>query len=363
VAEGARVLLSDTAPDRAASPASAPHCPPDVCVATVLRDALRRVSVLGGRDDMPRSLGSMYSGSVTLFLGGALRGVLEAWLVDKERDGSSFCGLGVTPDGSKLLLSSDDTGVGSPSASSSIVVHELPVSDADRSSESLQRRVAVGCAGSLCVASDGFVFVAHADYHTDRIHMLTPELTPHGSIGEGELRRPLAVCANADVVVVARRVRPFLSSIHQWGGIVVLDRRSDTVRVRFGPYGTGDGELLRPVALCFTKDDRRVAVADSTNYRVSVFTVEGKFIRHVGAGVFDVTGPLGVASSPCDELVVGDVHVLRVFSDVGELLKTIRCGHDFVYGDLVLRDSKVFALCQCHYFHSGDCHRGCAVLS
>ena len=64
VAEGADVLLSRTDTLDASSP-----CPPAVCVGAVLGDALHRVSVLGGRDGMPRSLGSVYGGAVTRFLG------------------------------------------------------------------------------------------------------------------------------------------------------------------------------------------------------------------------------------------------------------------------------------------------------
>jgi hypothetical protein len=44
-------------------------------VAAVLGDAERRVAVMGGREGMPRSLGSEYGGSVTRFLGGGCRGV------------------------------------------------------------------------------------------------------------------------------------------------------------------------------------------------------------------------------------------------------------------------------------------------
>ncbi len=73
VAEGADVPLSHTA--RRASSSS--RCRPGVCVAAVLGDALHRVAVLGGRERMPRSLGSVYGGSVTRFLGGALRGVVS----------------------------------------------------------------------------------------------------------------------------------------------------------------------------------------------------------------------------------------------------------------------------------------------
>jgi hypothetical protein len=69
VAEGAAVPpLSYTLPDASS------RCPPGVCVAAVLGDALRRVAVLGGREGAPRSLGSVYGGSVPRFLGAASEG-------------------------------------------------------------------------------------------------------------------------------------------------------------------------------------------------------------------------------------------------------------------------------------------------
>jgi hypothetical protein len=63
VAEGADVPLPHAVPDASC------RCPPDVCVGVVLGDARHRVSALGGREGMPRSLGSVY-GAVTRFLGG-----------------------------------------------------------------------------------------------------------------------------------------------------------------------------------------------------------------------------------------------------------------------------------------------------
>jgi DNA-binding beta-propeller fold protein YncE len=66
-----------------------------------------------------------------------------------------------------------------------------------------------------------------------------------------------------------------------------------------------------------------VAIADLGNHRVSVFSVEGEFIRHVGVG--QLRSPTGVACSASDELVVADYGNDRVvvFSASGELLKTM----------------------------------------
>jgi hypothetical protein len=73
---------------------------------------------------------------------------------------------------------------------------------------------------------------------------------------------------------------------------------------------------------------RHVAVADYGNHRVSVFSVEGEFVRHVGDG--KLRGPTGVACSAFDEIVVADYGNKRVvvFSASGEMLHTMG-GGDF----------------------------------
>jgi hypothetical protein len=72
-------------------------------------------------------------------------------------------------------------------------------------------------------------------------------------------------------------------------------------------------------------DDRRIAVADDNN-RVSVFSVDGEFVRHVGEG--QLKEPRGVACSAFDELVVADGSNKRVvvFSASGEMLKAMGFG-------------------------------------
>jgi hypothetical protein len=55
---------------------------------------------------------------------------------------------------------------------------------------------------------------------------------------------------------------------------------------------------------------RHVAVTDWGNARVSVISVEGEFVRHVGVG--KLSGPTGVACSAFDELVVADYNNKRV---------------------------------------------------
>jgi DNA-binding beta-propeller fold protein YncE len=108
----------------------------------------------------------------------------------------------------------------------------------------------------------------------------------------------------------------------------VFSRDDGSLTRRLGHHGTGDGEVDCPFGLCFMSGDRHIAVADYRNNRVSVFSVEGEFIRHVGVGVLG--RPHGVAASAFDELVVADKGNDRVavFSAAGDLVTTMAVGTD-----------------------------------
>jgi sugar lactone lactonase YvrE len=317
VAEGADVPLSHALPDAS-------------CVAAVLGDALRRVAVLGGREGMPRSLGSVYGGAVTRFLGGSLRGV-ESRVIDTPGVVSSNNGMAVSHDGSTLLVSDCFGG--------SHAIHKFDVMTGSL------RRVVGGGVGrlqfqspwQLWIAPDDFVFVA--DYNNNRVQVLTPTLELHGFVGVGELSGPLGVCANADVVVVSEYFAHCIS---------VFSRSDGTLLRRFGSAGSGDGQLMSPRGLCFMSSDHYVAVADWGNDRVSVFTIDGEFIRHVGVG--GLNRPQGVACSAFDEIVVADVGHRRVavFSDVGDLVMSFGEGD---FSGVAIHGCTLFAQdhgkCQC----------------
>jgi DNA-binding beta-propeller fold protein YncE len=291
-----------------------------MCVAAVLGDALHRVALLGGREGMPRSLGSVYGGSVTRFLGGSCRGVVSR-VIDTR--GLECGGVAVGADGSTLLVSDSLCG--------SHAIHEFSVVDGSR------RRV-IGGEGDgplqfydphqVYVAPDGFVFVADCFKH--HVQLLTPDLDFHCFIGKGELRNPAGVCANADVVVVSEFDAHCMA---------VFNRRDGALLRRFGSVGSGDGQFVYPSGLCFLSGDRHVAVVSSN--RVSVFSVGGEFIRHIGVGVLNL--PHGVAASAFDEIVVAEIapQRLRVFSATGDLLATVGEGRRFT--EVTLHGSTVFA--------------------
>jgi hypothetical protein len=303
VAEGADAPLPRIVP------AAASRCTPDMCVAAVLRDEERRVAVLGGREGMPRSLGSVYGGSITRFLGGGLRGV-ESRVIDTPGVTSDYGGIAVTRDGCTLLVSDSWGG--------SHAIHEFSIVDG-----SLRRVIGGEGDGPLqfryprqvWVASDGVVFVA--DCFNDRVQVLTPTLDFHGYVGVGHLQHPDGVCANADVVVVSEGEAHRISVFHCGDGALLR---------RFDGSGSGDSQLNCPLGLCFMSGDRHVAIADVSSSRVSVFSIDGEFIRHVGVGV--LTHPHTVAASPYDELVVADTGNDRavVFSSEGDVVVTMGRG-------------------------------------
>jgi DNA-binding beta-propeller fold protein YncE len=166
------------------------------------------------------------------------------------------------------------------------------------------------------VASDDLVFVA--EYGNNRVQVLTPRLDFHGFVGVAELSGPSGVCADDAVIMVSEANAHCISAFRRGHGALLR---------RFGLHGSGDGQLYNPRGLCFMSGHRHVAVAEYWNHRVSVFSVEGEFVRHVG--VVNLHLPSGVGCSAIDELVVADRGNLRVvvFSASGEMLHTVGDGH------------------------------------
>jgi DNA-binding beta-propeller fold protein YncE len=191
------------------------------------------------------------------------------------------------------------------------------------------------------IASDDFVFVV--DCYNGRVQVLTPRLDFHSFIGAGQLTDPAGVCVSDALVVV--------SEVCAGTGVAVFDRGVGTLLRRFGPWGSGDGQLNNPLGLCFMAGGRHVAVADCFNNRVSVFSVDGEFIRHVGVGV--LTRPRGVAASAHDELVVADTGKSRtvVFSSEGDVAVTMGRG-DFT--GVAVHGGTIFA---------ADFNRKCVVFA
>jgi DNA-binding beta-propeller fold protein YncE len=312
--------------------------PSAVCVAAILTDTMR-FSVFGGRAGLSRSLGSVYTMFVIRFLGSRFRGVVVCkTMVHDVR--SIANGVAVSLDGASLLVAdtSNDGGInviavaelltkkfiGAPETWwLSLLVHGAGTSTSP---------LGFNCLHQLWVASDGYVFAADAGNH--RIQVLAPQRCFNHFVGVGHVTRPTGVCASEDIVVVAELA----------GRISVFERGSGALRCTFGTYGGGAGELNSPLAVCFTSTQSRLAVADCLNHRLSVFSVSGEFVKHVGINV--LSWPQGVACSSYDELVVADTgnHRVVVFhpdGSVGRALSTT--GRRHVFTGIALHGGRIFA--------------------
>jgi DNA-binding beta-propeller fold protein YncE len=326
VSEGADVLIP-------VFPIPSAACAAAKCVAAVLGDAQRRLSVMGGREGMPRSLGSVLGCLVARFVGGGniCRVAAEMPSVHSLSNGIAICRDGAT------LLATDARG-----GSHGVHVFNLHTGARVR---------IVGSQGTgplqftypvqVWVASDDFVFVADADNH--RIQILTPrDFDFHGFVGEGQLCHPHGVCADDDIIVVSEDTYR----------ISAFNRCDRALLRRFGSYGRGDGQLEYPRGLCLIRRNCCIAVADHNNHRVCVFSVDGELICHVGVGV--LRHPTGVACSAFDELVVADSGNNRVvvFSASGELVRTMDGGAFFgvaVHGGTVFAHTWNYS-CKCVMF-------------
>jgi DNA-binding beta-propeller fold protein YncE len=292
IAEGADVGVK---PD-----AAAPEC----CLPAVLHDAQSRLCVMGGRAGMPRSLGSVYAGSVLRFLGG-FRGLQQHRTV-------SVLGLfnwqdvAVTRDGSMLLVSA---------------YHQHCVYLVDAATGDVTRTLGGGCGRSghgplqfnlpsvVCVSPDNFVFVA--EYGNRRVQVLTPQLDFHGFVGVKHLHGPHGVCADTGVIAVSEITA---------GQIVLFSRRDGALLRRFGSPGRGAGQLACPLGLCFLGESGRIAVANEDE-RISVFSFDGTFVCHVSDTALRF--PVAIACSAFGELVVATKSGVVVVSAGGEVLDTI----------------------------------------
>ncbi len=235
-------------------------------------------------------------------------------------------GIAVTRDGSTVLVSGD-----------AHAIHKFNVADGVPSPSAIGE---LG-AGALqfnqphqvWIASDGFVFVA--DFSNNRVQVLKPDLSFDGFVGVDHLRNPAGVCADAHVVVVSE---------FNHHGLVVFNRSSGARLRTLGSQGSDDGQLLHPRGLCLMSGGHFVAVADSNNHRVSVFSVEGPFSHHVGDTGNVLKFPVDVACSPFDELVVADWgHKQVLLFSATRALTPVRFDGSSPYTAVAIHGSRVFA--------------------
>lgn len=293
-----------------AAVAEGAHVVDNGAVAAVLRDAARRLCVLGGRDGQPRSLGSVYACFVTLFLG-TFRGWRvhraelaedpDDWVGDPKRwvDAVDFA---VSRDGTALVAC-----LNWPEA-----LAQYRLADGV-----LLRQVRSAVEGPLTFS--GFNMRVHIppddavlvlDSRLGVVYVLTPQLGFVSSIHVGRQETSYsAACFWADAAVVAVT-------------------HTDAMRVRV--FSRADGSLLRRVelscygsaqqrhidGLCFMPRRRHWALVErepsGTVWTVSVCAESGGFLRRVTHR--DLRGWTSTIScTEFDELIVESAGAVVVF--------------------------------------------------
>ena len=93
------------------------------------------------------------------------------------------------------------------------------------------------------------------------------------------------------------------------GRVVALDPMTWVVRFVVGRAGAGDGELDTPLSISAHGD--LLAIADSANYRVGIYTRCGVFIRHIGerASKFARVARAGHFARPPTHVALTDGHL------------------------------------------------------
>jgi DNA-binding beta-propeller fold protein YncE len=154
---------------------------------------------------MPRSLGSVYGGSVTQFLRGSLYST-ATFTIEMPGVKSWGKGIAVSRDGTRRYVS-DRGGQSHGLREYSLVDGSLLWVIGKKAywllSFHCNGPLEFQCPCQVWVAPDDFVFVADCGNHRVHWQVLTPTLNFHGFVGVGTLTQPTGVCADDDVVVVS----------------------------------------------------------------------------------------------------------------------------------------------------------------
>jgi hypothetical protein len=119
-------------------------------------------------------------------------------------------------------------------------------------------------------------------------------------IGIGVLKEPEFVDCNADVIAVSE-----LGSSR----ISVLSWADGSVRSRFGKQGSHPGQLKYPMGVRLLADGGGLAVADSWNHRLCVFTLNGEFVAKLGGRAQGLDFPRDVTQCASDgSCIVANCH-------------------------------------------------------
>jgi DNA-binding beta-propeller fold protein YncE len=159
----------------------------------------------------------------------------------------------------------------------------------------------------LCFTDDDTILVC--DYDNNRVQHLT---VVGEYIRSFAVRLPFSIAVHGDMVAVGTADGPI--EIHSLSTGELISR--------FGSRGEGPGKIGRyATGIRLTPDGTCLLVAEYRNGRLSLFTVDGVFVKHIGAGEL-AKGPKDVSFGAGGEIIVADSgnHRICVFSPDGDTL-------------------------------------------
>jgi len=165
----------------------------------------------------------------------------------------------------------------------------------------------------LCITPRDTLLVA--DFGNQRVQEVTMAGVHIGDIGAGVFGEGICgIACNDELIVVTK-----------YGGltpnrVLVFNYSTGELLRQFGPGGRGDGQIGHPTGVRFTPDNQHIIVVDTySNNRLSMFTVDGVFVKHIGVGVLGSFGRCDVDFTADGRIIVADYcnHRVCVFAADG----------------------------------------------
>ena len=178
----------------------------------------------------------------------------------------------------------------------------------------------------LTVGPDGNVYVADTHYH--RVLVMSPEgkvLRQIGSLGQGDGQ--FIFPTDVAFVPVGGQMRMLVS---EYGGndrISVFDLEGRFLR-SVGSFGNEVGQLCRPACMAVDASRKRIYVADACNHRVVVYDFDLKLVStfgEPGTQKGQMRYPYGLAVMPDGSVVVSEFgnNRLQIFSPDAKSISVI----------------------------------------
>ena len=155
------------------------------------------------------------------------------------------------------------------------------------------------CPFKMCFAPNGNLLVAERD--NNRVQELTVEGVSVRCIA---VANPHPICCDGKYIVVGN---------HRGVGCTmeVFDYRTGALLRQFAVHGHAVGFLGYPEGCRITPDGEHVLVSEYSTRRVSLFTLQGHFVRHIGAGELG-SGHMDVDFAGNGEIIVADAANCRL---------------------------------------------------